>query len=63
MEPYSGVKLKDSPFIKDNKEAVTKSLKKLDKSYKRYLEDIGMDGLNESGQDELKLLIRQGVES
>ena len=62
MEPYSGVKLNDSPFIKGNNKAIIQSLKKLDKSYKRYLEDIGMDGLNESGQDELKLLRRQGVE-
>ena len=62
MEPYSGVKLNDSPFIKGNNKAIVQSLKKLDKSYKRYLEDIGMDGLNEGGQDELKLLRRQGVE-
>ena len=61
MEPYSGVKLKDSPFIKDNNKAVAKSLKRLDKSYKGYLLDIGRDSLSTSGLDELTLLIRQGV--
>ena len=61
MEPYTGVKLKDSPFIKDNNETVVKSLKELDKDYKRFLEDIGRDGLSNSGLDDLNLLIRQGV--
>ena len=61
MEPYTGVKLKDSPFIKDNNETVAKSLKELDKDYKRFLEDIGRDGLSDSGLDNLNLLIRQGV--
>ena len=61
MEPYTGVKLKDSPFIKDNNEVVAESLKKLDKSYKGFLEDIGRDGLSDSGLDNLNLLIRQGV--
>ena len=61
MEAYTGVKLKDSPFIKDNNETVAKSLKELDKDYKRFLEDIGRDGLSDSGLDNLNLLIRQGV--
>ena len=61
MEAYTGVKLKDSPFIKDNNEVVAESLKKLDKSYKGFLEDIGRDGLSDSGLDNLNLLIRQGV--
>jgi hypothetical protein len=61
MEAYTGVKLKDSPFIKDNNEIVAKSLKELDKDYKRFLEDIGRDGLSDSGLDNLNLLIRQGV--
>ena len=63
MECYSGVMVKDSPFIKDNDEAVAESLKKLDKSYKRHLEDIGRDGLTESGIADLDLLESQGVES
>ena len=61
METYTGVKLKESPFIKDNNETVAKSLKELDKDYKRFLEDIGRDGLSDSGLDNLNLLIRQGV--
>ena len=61
MEPYTGVKLKDSPFIKDNNETVVKSLNKLYKDYKGYLERIGRDGLSNSGLDDLNLLIRQGV--
>jgi len=61
MEAYTGVKLKESPFVKDNNETVAKSLKKLDKSYKEFLEDIGRDGLSDSGLDNLNLLIRQGV--
>ena len=63
MECYSGVMVKDSPFIKDNDEAVAESLKKLDKPYKRHLEDIGRDGLTESGIADLDLLESQGVES
>jgi hypothetical protein len=61
MECYTGVHIDDSPFIKDNDEAVAKSLKKLDKSYKGFLEDIGRDGLSDSGLDNLNLLIKQGV--
>jgi len=61
MECYSGVMVKDSPFIKDNDEAVAESLKKLDKSYKRHLEDSGRDGLTDSGIADLDLLIKQGV--
>ena len=61
MEAYTGVKLKESPFVKDNNEVVAESLKKLDKSYKGFLEDIGRDGLSDSGLDNLNLLIRQGV--
>ena len=57
----TGVKLKDSPFIKDNNETVVKSLNKLDKDYKGYVERIGRDGLSNSGLDDLNLLIRQGV--
>ena len=61
MECYSGVHIDDSPFIKDNDKAVAESLKKLDKSYKGFLEDIGRDGLSDSGLDNLNLLIREGV--
>ena len=61
MECYSGVHIDDSPFIKDNDKAVAESLKKLDKSYKRHLEDSGRDGLTESGIADLDLLIKQGV--
>jgi len=64
MIPYTGVKLKDSPFIKDNNEKVAESLKKLDKSYKEYLEDIAfrLHCMTDSAKDNLYLLIRQGVE-
>ncbi len=61
MECYSGVMVKDSPFIKDNDEAVAESLKKLDKSYKEYLEDIGLHAMTDSAKDNLYLLVRQGV--
>ena len=43
MEPWSGVKMEDSPFIPKNDERVAKALEILDKGYNKHLQDLAKE--------------------